>query len=309
MRSAVRLPTPGRGLQARGVPHRQRARQLARRRAGQHGQRDLRPDVLHADEQQEEVALLLGGEAVEVQGVLAHDEVRVQRDLLADGGHAAQRLGGHREAVADAGGEHDDVVGAADRDLATHHRNHALIAFWRRACSGARLTWQTATASASDAWSAFGMSVRREQRLDHAADLLLARATGAADGALDLLRRVGGARDRALPGREQHDAARLADRERRAGVVAEEEVLDRDGVRLVLVDELGDPRVDVGEAALQRRARRRLDHAGRQRRQAPGGGRHHAVARVGGAGIDAEDAHAARDSASRGGRPASEAPG
>src|SRR3712207_9416902 len=37
------------------------------------------PDGLHADELQEQVALLLGGEAVEQQRVVAADEVRVDR--------------------------------------------------------------------------------------------------------------------------------------------------------------------------------------------------------------------------------------
>ena len=41
------------------------------------------PDALDADEQLEQVALLLGGEAVERQRVVAHDQVGVQRDVLA----------------------------------------------------------------------------------------------------------------------------------------------------------------------------------------------------------------------------------
>ena len=50
----------------------------------------------------------------------------MQRDLLADRRHVAQRLGRDREAVADAAAaEHDDVVGPADRDLAPHQRDHA----------------------------------------------------------------------------------------------------------------------------------------------------------------------------------------
>jgi hypothetical protein len=52
----------------------------------------LGPDGLDAEQQQEEVALLLGGEAVERQGVLADDEVGVQRDRLARGGDVAEGL-------------------------------------------------------------------------------------------------------------------------------------------------------------------------------------------------------------------------
>ena len=78
----------------------------------------------------------------------------------------------------------------------------------------------------------------RRAALDHLLDLGLRGAAGAADRALDLLRRVGGARHAALAGGEQHDAARLADGERRAGVGAEVELLDRHRVGPVLVDQL-----------------------------------------------------------------------
>ena len=75
------LADPGHGLQPRGVAGRDRAEQLARRAAGEHGQRHLRADRLHADQQQEQVALLLGGEAVELHRVVADHEVRVERRL------------------------------------------------------------------------------------------------------------------------------------------------------------------------------------------------------------------------------------
>ena len=80
--------------------------------------------------------------------------------------------------------------------------------------------------------------LEREQGLDHPLHLVLGGAAGAADGALDLLRRVGPARDAALAGRQQHDAARLPDRERRAHVGAEVELLDRDRLGPVLVQQL-----------------------------------------------------------------------
>ena len=53
----------------------------------------------------------------------------------------------------------------------------------------------------------------------------------------------------ALAGGEQHDAARLADRERRAGVGAEVEVLDRHRVRAVLVDQRAHALVDRAPGA------------------------------------------------------------
>ena len=86
IRSAVRLPMPGTAWKRAASPRGERAEQLARRAAGEHGERDLRADRLHAEQHQEEVALLLGGEAVELQRVVAHDQVGVQRDRLAGGG-------------------------------------------------------------------------------------------------------------------------------------------------------------------------------------------------------------------------------
>ena len=106
------------GLQPRGVAGGDGGEQLARRAAAEHRERHLRPDGLDADQQQEEVALGLGGEAVEQQRVVTHDQVRVERGRLARGGHLAQRLGRHREPVADAAAGDDDVVGPADGDLA-----------------------------------------------------------------------------------------------------------------------------------------------------------------------------------------------
>src|SRR4051812_8929406 len=145
------LADPGHGLEALGVARGDRGEQLARRAARQHGQRHLRPDRLDAEQQQEQVALLLAAEAEQRDRVVAQDRVRVQRDVLADRRHAAQRLGRHGEPVADAAGEDDDVVGPPDGDLAAHQRDHA-------ATSPTWLTWQIATASASAAWSGRGGS-------------------------------------------------------------------------------------------------------------------------------------------------------
>ena len=77
----------------------------------------------------------------------------------------------------------------------------------------------------------------------------------------------------ALAGGEDHDAAGLADGERRARVGAEVEVLDRDRVRLVVVHQLADAGVDRRQA----RARVLARGASRsRRRRAPPGGRDHA---------------------------------
>ena len=124
MRSAVRLPIPGTACRRAASPAASAATQLARRPAGEHGERDLRSDGLHGEQHQEEVALLLGVKAVERERVVADDQMGVQRGLAADGGHVAQRLGGDGGAVADAAAEQQDVVGAAHRDLAAQQADH-----------------------------------------------------------------------------------------------------------------------------------------------------------------------------------------
>ncbi len=130
-----------------------RGEQLARRPAGEHGERDLRPDGLDAEQQQEELALILGGEAVQGERVVTDDEMGVEPDLPADRRHVAERLRGDRQAVADPLAVDDDVVGPPDRDGAADERDHARAT---AAASGARFAWQTATASASAAWSGAG---------------------------------------------------------------------------------------------------------------------------------------------------------
>ena len=129
----------------------------------------------------------------------------------------------------------------------------------------------------------------------------------AADRALDLLRGVVDAADAALAGGEQHDAARLADRERRADVLTEVQCFERDGVGPVLVEQVAQARVQRRQPAL--------------RGQPGGGGDDPAVggdepmatpnddaeAAVGEAGIDAEDHH--RTVILRGGPDASLRPG
>ena len=64
-----------------------------------------------------------------------------------------------------------------------------------------------------------GGARQREQRGDHPRDLVLRRAPAAADRALDLLGRVGEARDAALAGAQHRHAARLADGEGGARVL------------------------------------------------------------------------------------------
>ena len=75
------LADPGHRLEALGVAGGDRPQQLARRAAGERRDRDLGPDAADRDQLAEEVALLLGGEAVEGERVVAGDQLGVQEGL------------------------------------------------------------------------------------------------------------------------------------------------------------------------------------------------------------------------------------
>ena len=94
------LAEPRHCLEARDIPRRNRRVELTRATAAEHRDRDLRSDRLHAEQEQEELALLLAREPVE-------------RHLAADRRHRRQRRCGDRELVADAAAQHHDAVGAA----------------------------------------------------------------------------------------------------------------------------------------------------------------------------------------------------
>ncbi len=155
IRSAVRLPMPGTAWKRPASPAAIAAISSRGGAAREDRERHLRPDRLHGEQHQEQVALLLGVKAEQRERVVAHDQVRVQRDLLADRRHVAQRLCRDGRAVADAVAQDHDVVGAAYGHLSAQQRDHAPA----RASaldSGAQLAWQIATASASAAWSGRG---------------------------------------------------------------------------------------------------------------------------------------------------------
>ena len=86
------------------------------------------------------------------------------------------------------------MIAAAHGDLAGDRARSSAPAS-ARARSGAPLAWQIATASASAAWSGVGSSVSESSAWTIRCDLVLVGAAGAADRGLDLLGRVGGARD------------------------------------------------------------------------------------------------------------------
>src|SRR5581483_1530136 len=136
--------------EARGVLAHDRAAQLVGGRTRDDRERDLRADAVHGQELDEEVALGALGEAVELEDVLAHVEVRLDRDLAAcirlpDGA----RRGG--DEVADAADvEHEALRGRGD-GRSPQPRDHPASLR-----SGGASAWQMATASASAAWFGVG---------------------------------------------------------------------------------------------------------------------------------------------------------
>ena len=223
IRSAVRLPIPGTAwkraaspaaiapISSRGVPRRE------------HRERHLRADRLHRQQHQEEVALLpRARNPYSVERVVAHDEMGVQHRLArrprARGAASARtpRRGSRRRRTAARRGR-----AGAPATSPREQRDHAGAPAARprspaRAHSGARLTWQIATASASAAWSGVGGAAQSEQRLDHARDLVLVGARPCPHTA-DLT--CWGCRtqhgDAALPRGEHHDARAPARRRTR----------------------------------------------------------------------------------------------
>src|SRR5204863_8953019 len=113
----------------------------------------------------------------------------------------------------------------------------------------------------------------------------------AADGALDLLGRVAGAGNAALAGGEHRHAPPLPDGEGGAGVLAEVQLLQRDGCRLVRVEQGSDLGMQLGQSALARGGGAGLDHAAVEREQALSTPRDDAVARARKAWVDAKDDH------------------
>ena len=244
-------------------------------------------------------------------------------DLVADGGDVAQRLGGDREPVADPAAVDDHVVGAAHGDVSGDERDHppapmpararARVAVDTPPCRaaavgvlaatapvtiaraiGARLRWQTATASASAAWSGVGTSASASRRATHPSHLVLGGASAAANRRLDLLGGVGSMRgSRRWPAASSTTPRRLPDGERGADVGAEVQLLDGEGVGAVDVEQLADAGVDLRQPLLERDPGAGLHDPVVDRRQARARRRDDSVPGARGAGVDAENDHAA----------------
>ena len=91
-------------------------------------------DLLHADQHQEQLALGLGREAVQVHGVVAHDQMGEQATLLAGGGHEAGRRREWRDMPSgEAEGERDAARGLHDVDDGAHDIAAQASAAWEAA--------------------------------------------------------------------------------------------------------------------------------------------------------------------------------
>ena len=92
MRSAVRLPMPGTAWKRAASPAAIAVSSSRGAPPESTASATLGPR-LDAEEHEEQLALVLGGEAVELDAVVAQHEVRVQQRLLPGARHVAQRLG------------------------------------------------------------------------------------------------------------------------------------------------------------------------------------------------------------------------
>ena len=131
IRSAVRLPIPGTAWKRLASPA-AIARSSSRTGPPESAaMATFGPDAADRDQLQEEIALLLAGEAVEAERVVAGDQVGVQGGVLAARRHRLQGLGGDGEAVADAARVDHDVVGATHQHLSADGGDHAVVILGR----------------------------------------------------------------------------------------------------------------------------------------------------------------------------------
>ena len=227
------LADTGNRLEARRVLERDRALELVRRGARDDGERDLRADSADTEKLYEERALGRVGEPVELERVLADVEI-ASRPSPRTAPSARRRTRRRRaDEVADAADVDDEPVDRPPRRDAAETRDHLAASR-----SGEPSAWQIATAYASASCERPRLVVEPEDQLDHALHLPLLRPPVAAHRLLDACRRVLGALDSGFGGRDEHGAARLPDGERDAGVGTHVGLLERDGVGLVLRNEL-----------------------------------------------------------------------
>ena len=133
-----------------------------------------------------------------------------------------------------------------------------------------------------------------QQALDHRGDLILRGMAGADHRALDRIGRIFVDRQAGERGRQQRDAARLAELEGRHRVLVDEGLLDRRLGRPPGRDHRDQAAIELGQTLRQRAPRGRAQHAGGNRAQPIGLDLDDAPAGALQAGIDADQAHRVR---------------
>src|SRR6185312_2927452 len=86
----------------------------------------LRADPGHRDETEEQLALRLGGESVQVDAVVLQDQMGEQGAALPGARHLLERLRRDAHAVADALTVDHDVIRAARLDRARYGSDHVF---------------------------------------------------------------------------------------------------------------------------------------------------------------------------------------
>ena len=226
-----------------GPPH-------ARRRVGREdAERHLRPHPADRDERQEQLALVLGREPVQREGVLAHDEVGDEGDVVRGGIGHGPRGGGGVDAQPDASDLDHQPVGIGSHHAAAQRRDHpAALPCPRSAELRERPVVAQSHGEGVGRVIGGGRFAQAEDGLDHAAHLTLLGPSVAAHRALDLRRAVLGARHPRRPAGGQDRAPCLAHGEDGAGIGPHEEGLQGHLDRLVAGDQGLDGGMDGGQA-------------------------------------------------------------
>ena len=209
-------------------------------------ERRLGPDPGDAEQELEQRPLGGGGEAVELERVLAHVQVRVDRDLAAVGvARPPHRRRGGGDEVADAAHVEHDRAGTGRGDAAAERGDHPATA----TRVGRARPRGVADRHGERVGRVVGgrRRVKPEDRGHHPQHLSLVGAPESAHRLLHLGRRIPCRVEPGEAARGEHRAAGLADREDRARVGADVEILERGRVGRVPGDELGDPLVDGRE--------------------------------------------------------------
>ena len=161
MRWASFLPTPGAAVRAFSSCEKMAS---AKRSGRQNGQRGLRADAGHAEQQLKIPQLLARAEAVDIERILADAAVGIEPRALAHM-QARERIGRRPAGVADTAAVDDGQIALEKRDLAVEIIKHyGFPPMSRASCDVDERAWHSAMAMASAASSGRGMRSSRSRR-------------------------------------------------------------------------------------------------------------------------------------------------